>query len=202
MRLQDGWHVSDVMSGAGNYITRSKLLIPFIENLKHRRAVVQAGGHIGVVPRLLSTYFEKVYAFEPEAENFRCLVRNADAPNIYPARGALGEKVGAVDLLIHSKNSGGHQIGEAGSIPTYRVDELGLAHCDAILLDTEGFEMPALRGARETIARHRPLIIAEENKQMLRRGQKYGDIEKYLAQFGYKLIARAGEDLVLSVPGK
>lgn len=44
--------------------------------------------------------------------------------------------------------------------PTVRVDDLGVDPC-VIKLDIQGKELPALRGAAETIRRHRPALLVE-----------------------------------------
>jgi FkbM family methyltransferase len=148
---------------------------------------------------LLSFAFECVYTFEPEPRNFACLSRNMeDRENVFAARGVLGDKRGTVGLAVHSKGTGGHNIVGPGPLPTYRIDDLALEHCDAILLDVEGYEMHALRGALDTIKRCKPLLVVEENKKAHGKGFKRGDIEALLKPFGYAVVDRVGEDLVLA----
>lgn len=180
----------------GAYLRRAQSLHEQVPHAKNRRAVVQAGGHIGIYPSILAEYFEQVYTFEPDGNNFQCLVANCAKPNVYVARGLLGEVRGCRELRV-SKNSGGHNVGAKGPVPTYRIDDLALAKCDAIFLDIEGFEIPALRGAMDTIKRAHPLLVVEENKKLHGKGFQFGDIERLLAPFGYTVIARMGEDLVL-----
>ena len=43
------------------------------------------------------------------------------------------------------------------------VDRLGVEHVDLIKIDIEGHELPALRGARETLRRWRPNAVIEMN---------------------------------------
>ena len=178
------------------YLRRAEDLKIQVPYARSRRAAVQAGGHIGVYPQLLAAQFERVYTFEPELENFRCLVQNCQASNIYAARGIVSDTHGCVELRI-SKGSGGHSVGGAGAIPAWRIDDLQLSDCDAIFLDVEGTEIPALRGAAETITRTHPLLVVEENKKLHGKGHQFGDIEKLMAPLGYKVVARVGEDLVL-----
>jgi hypothetical protein len=77
------------------------------------------------------------------------------------------------------------------------IDSLPLDFCDAIFLDLEGYEIPALQGAQRTLTNHHPLLVVEENKHGNHRGYSYGDIERLLAPLKYKVIDRVGEDLVL-----
>lgn len=150
-----------------NRILVSQRTAELIAKLAPRRTVcVQAGGHVGLWPRELAKAFDTVYTFEPEQANFAALTRNCDAHNIYAARGALGDKRGPV-AIDKGAVSGLHRIHmdpdgpAAGEIPQYQVDDLGLRDCAAIVLDVEGFELPALVGAYKTLQRFRPLVVVE-----------------------------------------
>lgn len=195
----DGWYCPPNMNSPAAYLRRSLELDQHIARLAKRRVCVQAGGHIGIYPRKLSDFFEHIYTFEPDWLNFQCLTINAARPNIYAARAALGETHGGVDLLLHGKNTGGHQIAKTGPgpIPMLPIDSLPVDFCDAIFLDLEGYEIPALHGAHRTIERHHPLLVVEENKHGLHRGYERGAIERLLAPWKYRVIDRIGEDLVL-----
>lgn len=187
------------MSGPASYLRRSAELAQHVARLDNRRVCVQAGGHIGIYPRILADAFARVYTFEPEWRNFSCLVINTMLPNVFAARAALGEGRGGVDLLLHGKNSGAHQISKTGPgpIPMIPIDNLPLDICDAIFLDLEGYEIPAIKGGWRTISKHHPLLIVEENKHGNHRGYDYGDIERLLEPLQYSVIDRVGEDLVL-----
>jgi len=49
-------------------------------------------------------------------------------------------------------------------VPLVRLDSLDLPECRLIKIDTEGMEPQVLDGARETIARCRPLLYVENNE--------------------------------------
>src|SRR5271169_24297 len=59
--------------------------------MKDKRFVIQAGGSIGLYPRLLSDIFEMVYTFEPNGLSFYCLSHNCQKDNIIKMQAALGE---------------------------------------------------------------------------------------------------------------
>lgn len=193
-----GWWHPDFVGPMDTYERRALALMAALAECKAFECVVQAGGHVGTVVKLLASYFKRVITFEPECRNFECLVANVShAEHVYPIRGALGGWRGSVGLALHSKGSGGHQTRGKGPVPCFRVDDLELESCDALFLDVEGTELHILYGARQTIVRHAPLIVVEENKQMLSVGYNYGDVEEYLKPFGYRVEMRIGEDLVM-----
>jgi FkbM family methyltransferase len=61
----------------------------------------------------------------------------------------------------------------------------------AIKMDVEGFELPALRGAAQTLAEHKPLLLLES-------GNREPDVRALLEAAGYVLAARVGSQLRLS----
>jgi hypothetical protein len=72
---------------------------------------------------------------------------------------------------------------------------LKLDHCDLIQLDIEGYEMFALRGAKETIKKFHPLICIEyvhfqhydtDNKE----------VDNFLFSNGYELVAKYVTDRI------
>lgn len=155
-----------------------------------RRAVVQAGGCAGLWPLALSTYFEHVYTFEPEPNNFRCLVANvASATNISAFEYALGETHACVGMTRPKAQAGLWRVNGDGEIPMVALDDvLGDAVIDALVLDVEGSEVQALRGADRLIVTHRPLLWFEFLSNA-------SAIEAFLASHGYTRPARgAGGD--------
>jgi FkbM family methyltransferase len=189
----DGLYMPDIMTGPARYDRGWAELAPFI---KSGRAAVQAGGHIGIFPRELSKRFDIVYTFEPDAENFACLVRNAPGSKVFPIRAFVGDLHECRELRINSKSTGGHSVGGLGETPTLRIDDLALEVCDLILLDLEGYEFFALLGAMQTIARCKPRIIVEENKKSGGQGFQAGAIATLLASRAYRPAATVGENIV------
>ena len=127
------------------------------------RVVVQAGGCIGLWPRALADYFAHVYTFEPSQENFACLVQNiAGLANVSASPSALGDTYGRVGLTRPKAQAGLWRVEGDGPIPRVALDDvLSDAAVDAIVLDVEGSEVAALRGAERLIAAHRPLLWFE-----------------------------------------
>lgn len=157
---------------------------------KQRDQVVQAGGHAGIWPLELAKTFKTVHTFEPEPALFECLKRNTDGTGIKVWDKALGEFVGEVKLRPHCSAGSWRVSDEQGKVPVKQitVDSLGLTKCNALILDIEGYEPQALRGAAQTIARCRPVIHVE----MLPRAREA--IAAVLSEFGYKLYKKIHSD--------
>lgn len=133
-----------------------------------KKCVVQAGGNVGVFPAKLATMFDHVFTFEPDLENYRCLRLNCGATeNIHMFNSALGAEFGrckVVEPIDEPNNCGALQVKmteESTGAFVLPIDELALWACDLIYLDIEGFEYQALCGAKETIEKHRPVIVVE-----------------------------------------
>lgn len=164
-----------------------------------RRICVQAGGHSGLYPKHLSELFEAVYTFEPDHLNAASLAVNTlGVSNIYKFQAALGEETAFVDLNRSAGGSGSNHVEGAGHIPMLTIDLLDLPVCDLIYLDIEGYELPALRGAKETIAKYRPVIALEDNGLSQRFGITSGDAIGYLeTEFGYVVAERSNSDVIM-----
>lgn len=196
-----GWWCPDLLSGPGNYLNKNKDADGALELCKKRRTAVQAGGHIGTWPVMLAQHFGQVVTFEPEFQNFECLVKNLSERglgNVFPVRGVLGLRRGPIGLLRSPKSTGQHRIGRGDNVQAFRVDDLGLSDLDGLFLDVEGFEVPALQGAQRTIERCRPVIMAEENRRALNQGYRIGDLERLLRPLGYRKVAAVNEDLIFA----
>jgi FkbM family methyltransferase len=121
----------------------------------------------------------KVFAFEPNPENFRCAAitvalnrlenvelvnaglsdRRASVP--MRMRDAQGRALGGMSHILPAGED--TTPGDMGRVEVVTVDEIFPAsrHLAVLQLDVEGFEAPALRGAMQTIKRCSPVIVAE-----------------------------------------
>lgn len=162
------------------------------------RVCVQAGGHIGLWPRELAEKFARVYTCEPEPANYACLLQNATSERIVPIQGALGDRPGWVSLANHNGKSGMWRVVPGETVPVYTVDAFELPVLDALVLDVEGWELPALRGAERTIARHKPLVWFEAHEHGAKRGGSTTDIIQWVYARGYQPPKRGlGRDLYM-----
>lgn len=119
----------------------------------------------------------KVWAFEPNPENYRCALITTSINGIQKTielmNARLGERQGSLSMITadaDGRSLGGSSriVGESteeGSITVQivAIDEVVPSNrkVSIIQLDVEGFERPALSGALQTIQRCRPIIILE-----------------------------------------
>lgn len=161
----------------------------FISASKEHKVVVQAGGNCGLYPFLYSNYFDRVFTFEPDKDNFVVLSENCDLDNIYKFNAGLSYKT---EFLRFSKvapgNVGMHKVTDNGEteIFTMTIDSLDLPECSLIHLDIEEHEYFALLGAKKTLTKHRPAVIIEFTKH-----EK--EIESFFEELNYKLVDEFGD---------
>ena len=165
-----------------------------------RTAVVQAGGNLGLFPKRLSTEFETVFVFEPAADLFELMTLNAPEPNIRRFQAALGDRRGLVGTsrVRRDGKPNAHEgithVVPGGTIPTLLIDDLALPVCDLVYLDVEGAELAALRGAVDTLARCRPVVALEINKNLKYVGLTEQEVIGWVTSQGYSHALSIGSD--------
>lgn len=165
--------------------------------LQEGDVVVDAGAHIGVFTVRASLKVGKtgkVYAFEPERENFKYLSLNTKGlKNVEIFETALWSSEGS-KTLYHSKgNTGGHSLFSyngreaAYEVKTARLDDIVTGKVDFLKIDVERSELEVLRGAEKILEKHKPYIAAE-----LHEGPRLVNaVISFLSKYGYKLKSRA-----------
>ena len=132
--------------------------------------VIDAGGHIGEsANQALKMGASLVVSIEPDPLNAEALRRNlADAiqnGRLKVIEKALWDTEGTLtlerhDISVQTQVKGGDAGGIEVAMTTLDrlVEDLNLSRVDFIKMDIEGAEQPALRGAIETLKRHRPIL--------------------------------------------
>jgi FkbM family methyltransferase len=136
----------------------------------HMREVsVDVGAHVGLQTVMQNgAGFRRVLAFEPDAENYQCLVLNTRlCPRVTPIFAALSNMTGFAKLIDPAPyNTGASHLGEqsspndARSVPTLRFDEFGVAP-NYVKIDVEGHELRVLVGMMESLLKGRPVVTVE-----------------------------------------
>ena len=144
--------------------------------------VIDAGANLGVLSLGFSLVAPRgrVIAIEASPETYGRLVQNvaaAQAANVETMHLAVGEAAGTLEFFSSPWFSAGSFVKKEtfgaslhqGSTKVQAepidgiVERLGLDRLDLIKIDIEGHELPALHGARDTIARFEPAIVVEMN---------------------------------------
>lgn len=145
----------------------------YLEKVKKFDVCLQAGGNLGLYPRLFAEQFKTVYTFEPDPLNFHCLVNNCQLDNIIKVQAALGDECKMIEVArLNYSNAGLHRIHDPSDpahkpikiishIPMFTIDTLNLEACDLIQLDTEGHEFKCLLGAKNTLQKFKPVVSVE-----------------------------------------
>lgn len=184
------------------YINHAEDMRVALRHTKKRDSVVQAGGHCGIWPLWLAKKFQRVYTFEPNPDNWECLQANCmkelAAGKVFAVNACLGEQPTKIAMRVNGKNTGGHKgTMDRGDTPVVTIDGLALDACDLIVLDVEGMELPALRGARRTIDEFSPVIMLEDRGHGDRHGWGgHDELFGWLAELGYKEKERVAYDVV------
>ena len=178
--------------------------------------VLDIGAHIGIISMYLAVMVGekgRVYAFEPEPENFSQLRETVNANgfhNIQCFKIALHSQSGQSALYINSDNDGGHALWDVGLHPVNRgsrnnpasvtvanatldhlMERLQIPPPRLLKIDTEGLEFNILSGGQNYVLKQRvPYIISEMNIFGLQvMGVNEMQLRKYMAGFGYDAYA-------------
>lgn len=191
------------------YLAYKRLWEPDLSHLRAlvrpRGWIVDIGANVGYFSRMFCGWVSeggRVLAFEPEPKNFESLSEIAAQPflrNLLDCRQCLvAELDGKLPLLINPDNPADHRIGSSGILTrSVRLDtimaELEWPAVSLIKIDVQGAEARVLEGARETLARNRPVLVIEIDDRALESfGSSPRKIEGPLEELGYRMFAANG----------
>lgn len=187
-------------------------MINFLRTVAGRgRTFVDVGAHIGFYTMGLAPGFERVISFEPSRFQYDWLRRNKalnDYEHVQCEHVALGEARGTATLSVLSYEGGLNtlaadvaegrpKLGEY-AVPVERLDDRGLTDVDLLKIDVEGFEIPVLRGARNTIHASRPVILMEVWEDAERRDAVRAVLEEL--GYGMEFLFPRSPELALCLP--
>lgn len=172
---------------------------------------IDVGANVGWHTLLMASRVGKagsVLAVEPNPSVRRRLEAHVELnrlPQVTVVPCALSDRQGTTRFWgppAESPSAGdGHLIAEAEGdrqnvleVEVRRLDtvvaEAAVSRVDLIKIDVEGFEWPALQGGEETIARFRPHIVFEFNKEYFARGGGTTvQLERFFEWHRYRLFA-------------
>jgi FkbM family methyltransferase len=185
-----------------HYIKKGLVWEPHIEKLfkKYVKAgdtVIDIGGHIGTHTIVLSRCVGpsgKVHTFEPQTKIFLEMLVNTslnNCKNIIPHRVALGAIEGEACIAQPcTTNEGMGRISPYGErVPVKTLDSFNISPVSLMKIDIEGYEIEALKGAKETIQRNKPVIIVE-----VFTGPESTERLNFIRNLGYEISHLGGDD--------
>jgi FkbM family methyltransferase len=165
-----------------------------LELVDQRAVALDIGGHVGFWSMWLAQVFDHVHAFEPTPEHADCFSRNVMDNNVTLHRCAMGATEGMTGLSTDPDNSGKAHLSEGASVPIKTVDSFGFEGVGLIKIDVEGYEPQVLEGARETIARCKPVVVFEDNGQHERYG--FRNPHEVAKSLGLSMVCAMGKDWI------
>ncbi len=132
--------------------------------------LVFAGAHIGAVliPIARMSGAREILAFEPSPRNYQLLTMNLrlnELNGVVARNFALGQRPGRLSFTENSINTGNSRIAESNGEIVVEVDTLDRCvppdwnSIDLMIMDIEGSEVAAMRGAHEALGRTRYLYV-------------------------------------------
>lgn len=144
----------------------------------------------------------KVYAFEPQRIIYQQLCGNIflnGLDNVYTYNVAVGHENGKVNIEkinyhekervnfgdVHIVNGNDSDI----SVQLITLDSIEYQNLSVIKIDVQGFEVYVIKGAVNTITKHRPFIFIEiENDQLNKYGFTEQDLIREIEDLNYTVI--------------
>jgi len=176
----------------GNY----DILLKHVADRKLRR-IIDVGAWWGPWSLFWQPHAERLEIFEPNKKILPMLEHNISTyNNCNLHKTALGEVSGTVSMAYDTHSGTNHITDFKGDIEIKTLDSYSFDNVDVIKIDVEGYEIPVLKGAINTISTNRPMIQIEGNSS----GQKYGihkkQIMELLTSWGMTRIEKKWPDQV------
>ncbi len=149
---------------------------------------LDVGANIGYMSMAMASKCN-VVAFEPQPELFRILEENCGS-NVVCHNVAVGNTSGRAFMprvrYNERNNFGGLGLVKEGfgtiEVPLVTIDSYEFQGVGLIKLDVEGFELQALQGAVNTIARCKPVLYVEDDRL-----EKRSALRAFIGELGYTI---------------
>lgn len=188
--IQDGDKFFErVFSGSDTFESQNlELALSFV---KKWDIAYDVGAHYGSWTRAMAAEFDLVVAFEPNPDNYNCLLLNNPYFNVIPVPCGLSNQNEEVSLES-GNNSGCWHVVEGRGIKLITPPDYGAL--DFIKIDVEGHEGIVIDGCLELLKKYRPIVLIEE-KDLPHKKCDYA-ARKLLESNGYKQLAAIGRDVI------
>jgi FkbM family methyltransferase len=159
---------------------------------------VDIGANIGLFSYHMATLAPRgqVHCFEPRSDLIETLKRNlANFSNIVPRRLAVSDFNGPTRVTVdptHGLSTTVKELAGAGlrkqAVEAVRLDDYcaNFDRVDFIKIDVEGNEMRVIDGSRNTLRKHRPVVMCESVMRDLRpQGRSVYELFSMMSAVGY-----------------
>jgi FkbM family methyltransferase len=180
-------------------------------------AVLDVGSCFGQMAVLFSRMVGddgEVFAFEAAADVYDILIQNIAAnerPNIRPVFGAVWDREGETKFypapdFVRFQTYGSYGLDPNASagraVPTLTIDSLHIERPISFMkVDVQGSDLFAMRGAEQTIRRHRmPIIFEFETLFQQEFGTSLADYLAFIDHIDYRILRVADGNNFLIVP--
>lgn len=179
-----------------------EFLIDWIKTKHHhlfKGTAIDIGANIGNHSLFFADYFYKVKSFEPNIRTYQALYANSKlSNNIETFNFGISDQEQSLLLNVSKNNVGGSFLLEKRNNNTeVNADLVQLFKLDTVLdenekitlmkIDVEGHESKVLKGAKNIIEKHKPLILFELNLNAFINGQS--EEIAILKKYGYNKFA-------------
>jgi len=168
--------------------------------IKPTDIVVDIGAHIGSfsVYAAKKATNGKVYAYEPNKDNYEILLRNKTINNInnlHTFNTAVSDKVGTIDLYLGKSHNAMHSVYETDTkkkikVPTITIKEIlkrnKLKKIDVLKIDTEGAEYDIILNMPPKVFEKVDNILMEYH-DYLNHHYNYTHLKRHLEKNGFKV---------------
>lgn len=186
------------------YRAHETLEMEAIKKIEKGDVVLDVGAHIGYYTLIFAKLVGeegKVFAFEPDPDNFALLKKNVEMNgyrNVIFVPKAVSNRTGKIRLYLSEENSGDHRIYDSHDcrqsiqIESIRLDDYFKDYdgkIDFIKMDIEGAEWAALQGMSRLLMKNKNLKIISEfwPLGLKRSGFAPEEYLKSLVQSGFEL---------------
>jgi FkbM family methyltransferase len=195
------FNVSRALLSRGSYDWEHIVWLARVLNDQSR--IVFVGAHLGalLVPLALESGSRHIVAFEPSPQNHKLLQMNAalnGLDGIVIHQLAVGYVAGSIRFTENRINSGNSRVSQSGEV-IVTVTTLDAAlpkewpRTDLLIMDTEGFEVHAIRGAMSSLAHTRYFYVEYAPEQLVEQGSTSKEFIELVASRFDSMYLRDGE---------
>jgi FkbM family methyltransferase len=201
MKMVDGDFYYEYEDIPQVHSTIDKIFTDKVYGRRPKGIVIDIGAHVGVYSRYASA-FSKVFAIEPQINNFIKLKKNSNYHNIVPIKMVISSKDGHAKLYssffdsncsITQEGRNDFSIVESMRLDSFIDKFIPRKYINLIKIDAEGAEMEILKSGEKYLKNGRIMgvVIASYHYN-----GEHLDVEKYLKRMGFSVMTDMSKEIV------